>query len=721
MKFQNFPLHNSQQRSSNNCDWYMQRFCDVARTTLQHIKPRRDGRGNVKLVDINDDMRSMIQVFIKVAARYDEFKKASKSFNMSENIGTGIDDLEDTLSVISGTSGFSSGSQMLQSKDYEDDGYDSEPTDIVEKRINYLARLEIPYQIFTSTNFDWAANMYSMVLEELSDAQGDYTALKEFHDALQHRITQQNSPYRQRIHRLILNISNRGNRFSSPSLVLENQLKYDLELNDDEIQFISNKLEEQAYQMENEKDTEDSMTEDLSDYNEDIIRKSKKIPSQSNADSVKTSWLLKQYQNLGTKAILQLDTKLIRCEGAFTLIGSLFRSIIMNLLRYAEHKDEKKDNQTWFRKSFPVSRVLKWNIFQYKKVYESNEKIKLMHEYSFFIEKLSNEILGEAWSQNPIAVLKKKDLQKMCKYKHIEDNLDAEISNLQPQPRAQSTLIYDINQMTVFDMPTFNIKLYEEVKLWRDVGLILEYPREVAIHVVLKFIKLPENNMALYNEVVDDQYQEIICGEVYKYTRRARYRNEPLNQQSVKRYKRPVKNKAIPKIFKYEMLISTLLVQYLKCESKSDLGPSIMSYLNRTKTIIKEAVDESIVNMFYMREETNNLPNVLAKYYEALKISEHYNDNVLVCSNFRQAKFMCLEKYRKLLIRSLSGTECSADLFNDLDFEEEEKDLQRFRGSCKQLLIREKARMKKLWNFAPFERKIKQVLKSPGDYGKYFV
>ena len=64
----------------------MQRFCDVARTTLQHIKPRRDGRGNVKLVDINDDMRSMIQVFIKVAARYDEFKKASKSFNMSLSI-----------------------------------------------------------------------------------------------------------------------------------------------------------------------------------------------------------------------------------------------------------------------------------------------------------------------------------------------------------------------------------------------------------------------------------------------------------------------------------------------------------------------------------------------------------------------------------------------------------------------------------------------------------
>jgi len=381
---------------------------------------------------------------------------------------------------------------------------------------------------------------------------------------------------------------------------------------------------------------------------------------------------------------------------------------MMNLLRYAVNKEEKKNNQTWFGKRFPISRVLRWNIFQFKKVYESNEKIKFMQECSFFVEKLSNEILGEAWSKNPVAVLKSKDLQKMCKFKHIEDNIDAAISNYPPQPRTQNTLIYNINQLSVFDIPTFNIKLYEEVKLWRDVGLIFEYPREVAVHVVLKFIKAPENNMALYNEIVECQNEEIICDEVYKYTRRTQSGDETLNQQDYyvyngKRYKRPVKYKAIPRIFKNEMLISTLLVQYLKCDPKTDLGPSIMGYLNRTKTAIKEAVDGSIVNMFYMREETNDLPNVLGNHYEHLKISEHNDDNALVCTRFGKANTMFQEKNRKLLTRYLSGIELEN------------------KKASKAILIREKARMKKLWNFGPFERKIKHVLKFPGAYGKYFA
>merc|ERR1711881_459368 len=100
-----------------------------------------------------------------------------------------------------------------------------------------------------------------------------------------------------------------------------------------------------------------------------------------------------------------------------------------------------------------------------------------------------------------------------------------------------------------------------------------------------------------------------------------------------------------------------------------------------------------------MREGTNDLPNVLRKYYEDLKISEHADDIKSVCSNFRKANYMDIENNRKLLILSLSGI----DPFSD---------------HCPRTadLMNEKTKMKKLWNFGPFERKIKEVLKSPADY-----
>ena len=369
----NFLTNDSQQKNRKNEDWCMKRFCDNAQTCLQRVKGRRGGYGSMKLVDLNDDMRSMLQVLQKAAALYDEFKKVSKDFNISENIDAGIDEFEDTLSVISGTSGFSSGSQMLPRKDYDDENCDNQNTDIVEKRINYLARLDVPSQLFTTNNFDWAAIMYSKVLEELCDSQGDYSALKEFHDALQHRLDQNIIPYSQRIHRLVVDLSKQGSRFSRATIVIEKQLKYDFTLNDNETQLVLNKLEDQAYQMENEKDTdEDSMAEDFSDYTKnDIFRKSKKN-YEINSAGVSKKWLLEQYQNLGAKLVMQLDNKLIRIEGVFTLTGSVFRSVMMNLLQYAEQGAEEKDrNQHWFRNNFQIGTpfLLKRKLFPSKNIF----------------------------------------------------------------------------------------------------------------------------------------------------------------------------------------------------------------------------------------------------------------------------------------------------------------------------------------------------------------
>ena len=113
---------------------------------------------------MSDDMQGILQVFQKVVAMYEDFIKSSNHIDTSENIETDFDELEDTLSVISEKSSFSTGSQMLQTNDYEDTKYDSNDHNAAEKRINFLTRLEIPSQLFTSSNFDWAAKMYSKIL-----------------------------------------------------------------------------------------------------------------------------------------------------------------------------------------------------------------------------------------------------------------------------------------------------------------------------------------------------------------------------------------------------------------------------------------------------------------------------------------------------------------------------------------------------------------------------
>ena len=76
----------------------MQRFCDVARTCLQRIKPTR-GR-KYKLVDIDEIMGALIQIYQKVVALYEEIKRNSTELDMSENIDEGLDELEDSLSII---------------------------------------------------------------------------------------------------------------------------------------------------------------------------------------------------------------------------------------------------------------------------------------------------------------------------------------------------------------------------------------------------------------------------------------------------------------------------------------------------------------------------------------------------------------------------------------------------------------------------------------------
>ena len=61
-----------------------------------------------------------------------------------------------------------------------------------------------------------------------------------------------------------------------------------------------------------------------------------------------------------------------------------------------------------------------------------------------------------------------------------------------------------------------------------------------------------------------------------------------------------VKYKVIPQIYQNEIVISTLIMLYLKCEHQIELAAPILEYIEKTKIAIQEAQKVSIVNMFYM-------------------------------------------------------------------------------------------------------------------------
>ena len=645
---------------NKNVLWCMNRFCDITRTSLQRIKPKI-GR-SPRLVELSEDMQGLLQVFQKVVSMYEELKRLPNELNTSESVND-IDDLEDTLSVISDKSGFSTGSQIHQIKDFEDAKYDSKDHNAAIKRMNFLARLEIPYQLFNSTCFDWTVKMYSQILEDLCDGVGDYTALTTFHKALQYRIDQNNLPESQRIQNVINSYSERENKFISSKLMLENQLKSDIQLKEIEIQRLFNQLEDIAHQRENDMSEEDSMAEDVSDMSDENLTNIEKSSDEITSHNAK-QWLVQQYRNLGTKVVSQLDSKPIRTNGLYTVIGSIFRSIIMNLLRYATKDMEKQTNQNWFRSMFPFSRILKWNHFHFGQTNEMKRNLNI--ECDIFIDKLVDELLGDAWEKNPIAVGKRKELEFMLNLNYTEDDKNV-LVNESDIRQEESSLQKELDFLSVYDAPVLNRQLFEDVLLYRDIGLIYEYPKEVSIHVILKFIKQPENGL--------------VIGEKPEITS-AFAKNKDMSSQ----------------IDRKDMKLATLILKSLKNEGYGNLGSNVLKYITDATIIIKEKSKTSIVNMFYMRQDTNDLLNVVRGNYKQMLSPQRYsklNDNRI-----------------NILLKYLSfGTKGFAHC-------EEPFATQGATESEKKWAMRERKMIRKLWNFKPFERKIKQLLNNPEDYGK---
>ena len=143
------------------------------------------------------------------------------------------------------------------------------------------------------------------------------------------------------------------------------------------------------------------------------------------------------------------------------------------------------------------------------------------------------------------------------------------------------------------------------------------------------------------------------------------------------------------------MIIATLAMQRLREELESDVDPSVLKYLNQLKQKIQKAVNGSIVNCFYFRGE---------KLYNALE--KYYTDDIDALYKNRTCKLLRGERKEtniKLLKDLLSGTNTTHKKVSN----------------ARQVWIQQQAdRMKLLWNFSPFEKKLQELLNHTEDYGK---
>ena len=105
----------------------------------------------------------------------------------------------------------------------------------------------------------------------------------------------------------------------------------------------------------------------------------------------------------------------------------------------------------------------------------------------------------------------------------------------------------------------------------------------------------------------------------------------------------------------------------------------------------------SIVNCFYLRGEKQSLYHALEKYYTD-DIDVLYKTHT--CHLLRGGR---KEPNIRLLIDLLSGTDITRKNVS----------------TARQFWIQQQAdRMKLLWNFSPFEKKLQELLKHNEDYGK---
>ena len=379
---------------------------------------------------------------------------------------------------------------------------------------------------------------------------------------------------------------------------------------------------------------------------------------QKNEDK---TWLDEQYRNLGIKIISKLDDELVS-ESKNSVLWSIFRSIFMNIIRSAELSNtEKRSSRYWFRKHFNLARILHWNRLKFRRVYEANDLITFRNEHTFFVVKLCSLLLGESWNQNPVAVLKRKVFKNICKFEDIKLNaMESNLENVQTTT-AHTTLESNLSEVFLSEETIFKPTIFRNVKLWRDIGLINEYPIEVAFHVVLRYI-VQENYLQARNTDSDSSDSEI---------------NSPDRHENI------VYRTEYNKISRTDMMIASILIKYLKSEIEipNDLPVSLTEHINRLKITIKQAQEESIVNGFYMKCRDNKLSELLTRHYD-----KTYNIH-------KKARVMDMKEAVQTLVHDLSG-----------------KHVQ-IKGKMSLLhhwVYGQRRLMKRLWNFGPFEQKLKQ-------------
>jgi len=167
------------------------------------------------------------------------------------------------------------------------------------------------------------------------------------------------------------------------------------------------------------------------------------------------------------------------------------------------------------------------------------------------------------------------------------------------------------------------------------------------------------------------------------------------NYSQHKKYYDEVYEKIISQITRKDLLISTLILKELKNEVSCNLEVQTIQYLKKATRIVKEKAKNSIVNWFYMKKKTNNLIELVRSNYERFPRRKLKRGTLNV-------------EHINALLKFLSESESGLcnDRTNQTNLEKQYADWAR----------KEAAQMRRLWNYSPFERKVKQLLDNPEDY-----
>ena len=208
----------------------------------------------------------------------------------------------------------------------------------------------------------------------------------------------------------------------------------------------------------------------------------KTVEDDEDVDDIETEMNPKLLLKLSPKIVLKLDDKNDEVR-SWTFLKTVCNSIL---------KCSPDIVSDWMVDNFNVPRILCWNQLYFegpqRPILEPKSRTNIKWEMEIFFDRLWIKMYGE----NPSAEALKRVFQSgasMAINKMLEDY---ELQKPKDDSKSKQIKLLTVEDMwTVyrFKVPHVDPYIYEKIDLNRDMGLLLEMPKNIVFHVVLKFIQ----------------------------------------------------------------------------------------------------------------------------------------------------------------------------------------------------------------------------------------